>query len=99
MKAKLFLVIGLLAVVADYFAWTRMIAASGHQARHDAWGIVYLISGGILSLSFAVALYFFFAQRFATQQWGKPVGVLLALVTVCCLGLAALYWPWFLTKY
>jgi hypothetical protein len=99
MKAKVFLSIGLLAVVTDYFAWTRMIAAAGYQARHDAWGIVYLISGGALALSFAVALYFLFVHRFATKQWGKPVGVLLALMTMCCLSLVALYWPWFLTKY
>lgn len=76
-----------------------MIAASGHQMKHDAWGLVYLVSGGILSLSFAAALYLFFAQRFAIKRWAKPIGVLLALVAVFCLSLAALYWPWFLTKY
>jgi hypothetical protein len=99
MKAKLFLIIGLVGVVINYFAWTRMIAAAGHQSNHAVWGLVYVFGGGILSLSFAVSLYFFVAQRFASKQWAKPVGGLLALVTVCCLGLAALYWPWFLTKY
>lgn len=101
MKRRSFLTplaIGLVGLAVNYFAWTQMVHSGDKPAKQDAYGWVFFVGACVFALFVAIAVFMFFKQSFSSRPWGKPVGVLSAVVAAICLMMAAFYWPYFLAS-